>query len=55
MRAAGLVVAGALEMLRTTVTAGVTTLDLDRLAETYIRDHGGRPSFAEVPGYRGSG
>ena len=52
MRAAGLVVAGALEMLRTAVTGGATPLDLDRLAETYIRDHGGRPSFAEVPGYR---
>ena len=30
----------------------MTTLELDRLAEAHIRDHGGRPSFPEVPGYR---
>lgn len=29
---------------------GVTTAELDQLAETFIRDHGGRPAFK---GYRG--
>ena len=52
MRAPGLVVGECLHMLRGATQAGMTTLDLDRLAEQFIRDHGGRPSFAEVPGYR---
>ena len=52
MRAAGLVVGRCLEMLAEQVAAGMTTGQLDELAETFIRDNGGRPSFAEVPGYR---
>jgi methionyl aminopeptidase len=34
------------------VSPGMTTLDLDTLAETHIRDHGGIPNFQLVPGYR---
>ena len=52
MRAAGLLVAGALSTVAGAVSAGVTTAQLDRLAETFIRDHGGVPSFPGVPGYR---
>jgi methionyl aminopeptidase len=52
MRAAGLLVAQTLEAVAAAVADGVTTLELDRLAEAHIRDHGGRPSFSEVPGYR---
>jgi methionyl aminopeptidase len=52
MRAAGLLVARTLEAVAAAAAPGVSTLALDRLAETFIRDHGGRPSFAEVPGYR---
>ena len=37
-------------MLGREVRPGVTTAELDRLAETFIRDHGGRPAFK---GYRG--
>ena len=51
MRAAGLLVGQTLEMLRGEVREGVTTLELDRLAETFIRDHGGIPNFQLVPGY----
>lgn len=51
MRAAGLLVGNTLEMLRGEVREGVTTLELDRLAETFIRDHGGIPNFQLVPGY----
>ncbi|MDN5768512.1 MAG: type I methionyl aminopeptidase [Humibacillus sp.] len=51
MRAAGLLVGKTLEMLRSEVREGVTTLELDRLAETFIRDHGGIPNFQLVPGY----
>ncbi len=52
MRAAGLLVARTLDAVAAAVEPGVSTLTLDRLAETFIRDHGGRPSFPEVPGYR---
>jgi methionyl aminopeptidase len=51
MRAAGLVVGGALEMLRFAVRPGMTTGDLDRLAEEYIRDHGAVPSFLGYQGF----
>lgn len=52
MRVAGIVVAECLATLEQAAVPGRTTLDLDALAETFIRDHGGRPSFVEVPGYR---
>ncbi len=49
MRAAGLVVGGALELLRERLAPGVTTGELDTLAEAFIRDHGGVPSFLDYP------
>ena len=52
MRAAGLLVARTLDLLAAQAQPGRTTLELDRLAEGFIRDHGGTPSFPEVPGYR---
>ena len=52
MRAAGLLVGQTLEVVVAAVADGVTTAELDRVAEAHIRDHGGRPSFPEVPGYR---
>jgi methionyl aminopeptidase len=45
MRAAGLVVGGTLELLRGSVRPGMTTLELDRLAEEHIRSAGATPSF----------
>src|SRR3954463_13555879 len=45
MRVAGLLVGETLELLRTWVRAGVTTGDLDRIAEENIRAGGGVPSF----------
>jgi methionyl aminopeptidase len=45
MRAAGLVVGETLELLRGLVGPGVTTADLDRAAEAYIRSRGAVPSF----------
>ena len=43
MRVAGRLVGETLELLRAAVRPGVTTLELDTLAETHIRDHGGIP------------
>ena len=45
MRVAGRLVGETLELLRHAIGPGVTTLELDTLAETHIRDHGGIPSF----------
>jgi len=50
IRASARLVAQTLEMLGQAVRPGITTGELDRLAETFIRDHGGRPAFK---GYRG--
>ena len=45
MRAAGLVVGRTLELLRVRAVAGVTTGELDALAEDHIRSCGAVPSF----------
>ncbi|HVP15677.1 MAG TPA: type I methionyl aminopeptidase [Terriglobales bacterium] len=50
IRAAARLVARTLDLLEREVRPGVTTGELDRLAESFIRDHGGRPAFK---GYRG--
>ncbi|HTK86316.1 MAG TPA: type I methionyl aminopeptidase [Nitrospiraceae bacterium] len=49
MARASRLVAETLAMLRREVRVGVTTEDLDRLAEQFIRSHGGTPAFK---GYR---
>lgn len=51
MRAAGLLVARALATLRTAVAPGVSTADLDLIAERVIRNAGGVPSFKGYHGY----
>jgi methionyl aminopeptidase len=45
MRAAGLVVGQTLELLRSSVRAGMTTGELDAIAEDNIRSSGATPSF----------
>ncbi len=50
IRVAARIVAGTLDMLAREIRPGVTTGTLDRMAESYIRDHGARPAFK---GYRG--
>ena len=54
MRDAGLVVAAALAKLTEAVAPGVSTADLDALAETVIRDAGAVPSFKGYHGYPGT-
>lgn len=51
MRLAGLVVADALDAVRAALKPGVTTGELDALAETVIRDAGATPSFLGYQGY----
>jgi methionyl aminopeptidase len=51
MREAGLLVARTLELLEGRIAPGVSTLELDRLAEEFIRSNGGIPNFQLVPGY----
>jgi methionyl aminopeptidase len=50
MAAAGQIVAETLLLLRDEAKPGVTTGELDRVAERFIRRHGGTPTFK---GYRG--
>jgi methionyl aminopeptidase len=51
MRRAGRIVGETLQLCRDSVRPGMTTDDLDRLAETYIRDHGAVPSFKGYHGF----
>jgi methionyl aminopeptidase len=51
MRRAGRIVAGTIEVVQAAVEPGRSTLDLDRVAERYIREQGAIPSFK---GYRGT-
>lgn len=50
MRVAGGINARALESVRQMIRPGVTTAELDRVAEEVIRDHGGVPTFKGYPG-----
>ncbi len=51
MRVAGLLTQRALQAVRAAIKPGVTTLELDQIAEKTIRDGGGIPNFQLVPGY----
>ncbi len=54
MAAAGQVQARCLRMLRSKARAGLTTKELDRAAERFIRSHGADPSFLGYRGFPGS-
>lgn len=49
MRAANLLVSATLTELARHIKPGVTTLELDKIAETFIRDHGAEPTFKGFP------
>jgi len=51
MREAGRVLAGCLDMLEELLAPGITTAELDRRAEEYIRAHSALPSFKGLYGY----
>ena len=51
MREACRISAGALQIAGKAVEPGVTTAELDKLAENYIRSQGGEPNFLNYEGY----
>ncbi len=52
MRAANLIVVEVMAMLAEQIAPGVTTIELDRMAEELVRTRGGVPSFVGYQGYR---
>lgn len=54
MKIAGKVTNGALRAVKAAIRPGVTTLELDRIAEEYIRSQGCTPSFQGYGGFPGS-
>ncbi|MDO5504257.1 MAG: type I methionyl aminopeptidase [Actinomycetia bacterium] len=54
MRAAGLVVGRTLNVLRESTSAGMTTKELDTIAEEHIRSSGAVPSFLGYHGFTGT-
>jgi methionyl aminopeptidase len=54
MREAGRIVAETLKLLKQAIEPGITTLELDRIAEEYIRSQGAVPSFKGYNGFPAS-
>src|SRR3712207_1524145 len=54
MRASGLVTAGAIAAVKAAVRPGVSTGELDAVAEDYIRSHGAVPNFLGYHGFTGT-
>src|SRR3954468_3753607 len=54
IRESSLLLAKTLAEIAKVIRAGMTTLELDRIAETYIRDNGGVPAFLNYHGFPNS-
>ncbi len=54
MRKAGAIAAGALQAAGDAIAPGMTTKELDRIVESYIRSHGAIPSFKGYGGFPAS-
>jgi methionyl aminopeptidase len=54
MAASGAILARVLQMLRSKARPGVTTADLDEVAERFIRSQGAEPAFKGYRGFPGS-
>jgi methionyl aminopeptidase len=54
MRESSLLVSKTLGMIAAEIGPGVTTLHLDKMAETFIRDHGAEPAFLGLYGFPNS-
>ena len=54
MKEAGKIVAGALEEVRKAIAPGITTVQLDQIAEEFILGQGATPAFKGYQGYPAS-
>jgi methionyl aminopeptidase len=54
MARAGSILAATLDLMGTSIRPGITTGELDRLAERFIRSQGGEPTFKGYRGFPGS-
>lgn len=54
MREAGRIVAETHQLMRRSIRPGITTIELDRLAEKFIRSQGAIPSFKDYNGFSGN-
>lgn len=54
MRKAGKIAGGALMAAKAAIAPGLSTWELDKLIESYIRSHGAKPSFKGYGGFPGS-
>ena len=54
LRENGLIVSKTLAEVGRAIKPGITTLELDKLADTFIRDHGAVPNFLGYDGYPAS-
>jgi len=51
VRESGRILSGALSTVAKAIKPGISTFELDSIAERYIRDHGGEPSFKGYNGF----
>lgn len=51
LRKANRIVGEALQVLKKNISEGITTLELDRIAESYIRKKGAKPAFKGYSGF----
>lgn len=54
MARAGLILAATLDLIESSIRPGITTKELDRLAERFIRSRGAKPTFKGYRGFPGS-
>jgi methionyl aminopeptidase len=54
MAAAGAILAATLDLMHSSVRPGISTGELDKLAESFIRSHGAEPTFKGYRGFPGS-
>lgn len=54
MQQANRIVAGVLSLLQENMRSGLTTMQMDKWAEEYCRDHGAEPAFKGYRGFPGS-
>lgn len=54
IRASAKITGGALDLLESSIRPGMTTLELDQMAEDFIRRHGGVPAFKGYYGFTGT-